>query len=81
MPEGTVKLIRSFHQGMSAKIRVGGSMSEKLDVSNGLRQGCCMSPVLFNLFSCAVMERWIDKLDGKEGVGIPLNYKYDQKLH
>ena len=31
--------------------------------------------------SCAVMERWIDKLDGKEGVGVPLNYKYDQKLH
>jgi len=37
-----------------------------------------MSPVLFNLFSCAVLERWKQKLDG---VGVQLYYKFDQKLY
>ena len=50
-------------------IRIDGSLSEKIEVNNDLRQGCCMSPVLFNLFSCAVLERWKQKLEGTEGVG------------
>jgi len=37
-----------------------------------------MSP---NLFSCAVLERWKQKLDGVEGVDVQLYYKFDQKLY
>ena len=72
VPESIIKLIRSFHQGMSAKIRIEGSLSEQIDVNNGLRQGCCLCPVLFNLFSCAVLERWKQKLNGVDGVGVRL---------
>ena len=45
-----------------------GLLLEKMDVNNGLRQGCC----------CAVMERWKEKVAGKEGVGVVLNFKFDQ---
>ena len=43
---------------MKAKIRLDGSLLEQIDVQNGLRQGCCMVPVLFNLFSSLVIEQW-----------------------
>ncbi len=45
-----------------------------------VRQGCCMAPVLFNLFTCRVTERWQARVEGDEGIGITLNFKYDQKL-
>ena len=56
VPTETVQMICSFHQNMKAKIRLDGSLLEQIDVQNSLRQGCCMVPVLFNLFSSLVIE-------------------------
>ena len=39
-----------------------------------------MAPVLFNLYTCLVVERWLAKIEGEDGVGITVHYKYDQKL-
>ena len=58
VPESIINLIPSLRQGMSAKIQIEGSLSEQIDANNGLRQGCCLSPVLFNLFSCAVSSKY-----------------------
>ena len=80
IPKGVVKLIRSCHEGMKANIHLDGSLLELFDVMNGLRQGCCMAPVLFNLSTCLVTERWQTRVEGAEGVDIRLNFKYDQKL-
>ena len=65
---------------MKAKIRLDGSLLEEFAVKNGLRQGCCMAQLLFNLFTCLVVERWRHRLEGVEGIGIPFNYKYDGRL-
>ena len=70
VPERIIILLR-FHQGMSAKIRIEGSLSDHIDVNNGLRQGCCLSPVLF---SCAVLEQWKQKLNDVDGVSVHLYY-------
>lgn len=59
---------------MKAKIRLNGSLLEQFDMKNGLRQGCYMEPVLFNLFTCFVMEQWQARVQGAEGVGITLNF-------
>ena len=80
VPEETIALIRSFHLGMQATIRLEGSLLEQISVENGLRQGCCMSPVLFNLYTCLAVERWLVRMEGVEGVGVTVKYKYDQKL-
>ena len=53
---------------------------EEISVQNGLRQGCCMAPVLFNLYTCLVVERWLAKLEGVDGTVITVHYKYDQRL-
>ena len=57
---------------MSAKIQINGSLLEQIDVNDGSRQGRCMSPVLFNLFSCTLLERWKQILNGVDGVGVRL---------
>ena len=49
MPEVVVQLVRSFHTDMKVKIHLDGELLDEISVENGLRQGCCMAPVLFNL--------------------------------
>ena len=49
VPDRTMNLINSFHEGMKARVRVDGKLTDEIDVRNGLRQGCCIAPVLFNL--------------------------------
>ena len=57
VPEENISLIQSFHLGMKAVIRLESTSIEEISVENGLRQGCCMAPVLFNLYTCLVVER------------------------
>ena len=50
---GTGKLLgafRSLYTSVSSCVRVNNLMTDWFDVSCGLRQGCCLSPLLFNLF-------------------------------
>ena len=39
-----------------------------------------LAPVLFNLFSCLVIERWRERLEEVERIGVDLHFKYDEKL-
>ena len=38
-------------QGMKVRIRLDGALLDEFSAENGLRQGCCMAPVLFNLYT------------------------------
>ena len=80
VPESTIQLIRSFHHGMQATIRLDGNFLDPFEVENGLRQGCCMAPVLFNLYLSAVIECWQARVRDVPGVGINLKHKFDRKL-
>ena len=65
---------------MKATIRLEGKLTEEFDVDNGLWQGCCMAPVLFNLYSGLMMECWHERVKHMVGVGVNLKYKMDEKL-
>ena len=47
--------IMSFYEDGKACVRVGENVSESFEVKIGLRQGCVMSPWLFNLFMDGVV--------------------------
>ena len=42
--------IKSIYVGSKAAVRIDGEMSESFEVSEGVRQGCCVSPLLFIIF-------------------------------
>ena len=62
------------------RIHLDGALLEEFSVGNGLRQGCYMALVLFNLYTCLVMECWQARVEDIRGVGANLRYKYDHKL-
>ena len=81
VPESLTRIIKSFHESMRAQIIFNGRPSkEDVEVDNGLRQGCSMAPTLFNLYACVVVERWKERIQDVDGVGVLLNYKMDRKL-
>ena len=50
VPPVMLSLIRSFHDNMTAMVRVSDGTTDDTHARNGLRQGCTMAPVLFSLY-------------------------------
>ena len=55
-PYNTISVVRQVHDGMRACERLdGGVCSGWLTVEQGLRQGCVLAHLLFNIFFAAVV--------------------------
>ena len=54
--------IRHFHHGMRARIRTDdGECPDWFGVEQGLRKGCVPTPLLFNIFSTAVLRMAVER--------------------
>ena len=53
-PTKFVNLIRQFHDEMTGQVLSDGEASEPFSISNGVKQGCVLASVLFNLFYTCV---------------------------
>lgn len=50
-----VRLIESLYESQEAAVRVEGDTSEWFFVGKGARQGCILSPYLFNIYAENIM--------------------------
>ena len=77
--------VKSFHVGSKAYVRVGNEVSEWFPVGVGLRQGCVMSPWLFNLYmdgvvrevNARVLGRGLERMDNERLLKKVMNAKVD----
>ena len=61
-----LRVIRNLYWDQSAAVRIGGELSEYKLIKRGVRQGCVVSPDLFNIYS----EMILGNLENYPGVKI-----------
>jgi hypothetical protein len=64
-----IRIITELYWGQNAEIKVDNAMSEKVEIQRGVRQGCVLSPMLFNLYAETVFSEALNEETG----GIKVN--------
>ncbi len=50
VPERLISLLQDLHSGTQAVVRLGGRVGRNFSVTSGVRQGCVVALLLFNVF-------------------------------
>jgi exonuclease III len=68
IPSHLLELLRDLHTGTEAHVRVGGEKSEWFSIDQGVRQGCVIAPMLFNMFMDFVVRHALHTFGSDRGV-------------
>jgi hypothetical protein len=75
------RLISNLYKAQSVKVRLNRGETRSVKIGRGVRKGCCLSPILFNLYSeYLTMEALEGFGDFKIGGQIIDNVKYADDL-
>ena len=55
IPDHLICLLRHLYAGQEATVRTGHGTTDWFQIGKGVRQGCVLSPCLFNLFAEYIM--------------------------
>jgi len=56
------RLISKLYMDQSVKVRLERGETRSVQIGRGVRQGCCLSPILFNLYSECLTKEALDGL-------------------
>ena len=56
IPDHLTCLLRNLHAGQEATVRTGHGKTDWFHIGKGVRQGCILSPCLFNLYAEYIMK-------------------------
>ena len=79
VPPRMIEVIRQFHGGMRACVRNdNGRCSEWFEVPQGLRQGCVLTLLLFNVFFAAILLVSLERFSKDAGILVGLIHLQEQ---
>ena len=55
IPDRLMWLLRNLYAGQEAPLRTGHGTTDWFNIGKGVRQGCILSPCLFNLYAECIM--------------------------
>src|SRR3989442_14319734 len=64
IPDLERRLIINLYWRQHAAVRWDGEVSREVDVGRGVRQGCVISPILFNLYSEYMIKEAMENVEG-----------------
>ena len=66
MPDLLTCLLRNLYAGQEATVRTGHGTRDWFQIGKGVRQGCIMSPCLFNFYAEYIMQNaGLDKAEAR----------------
>lgn len=69
VPQHLIFLIQNLYLNGSSFVKLEGQKSKSFHTERGVRQGCILSPKLFNLYGEHIMRKALDGWDGGVAVG------------
>ena len=69
-PPTFIAILQQFHTGMCAQVVMAGSQSSSFTVEVGVKQGCVLAPIIFNLLLVAIILVSHCDLQSSDSVGI-----------
>ena len=61
---------------MTGQVLSNGEQSDPFSISNGVKKGCALAPVLFNLFFACVLRQAVGNMDK----GVYVLFRYDGSI-
>jgi retron-type reverse transcriptase len=58
IPTLLLKSIIEIYSGNKMKVKINSQLSEKHTINHGIRQGCPLSPTLFNIYVNEIIVKW-----------------------
>ena len=77
-PPTLIAILQQFHTGMCAQVVMAGSQSSSIPVEVGVKQGCFLDPIIFNLLLVAMTLVSHRNFQSSDSAGI--EYRLDEGL-